>query len=415
MIYKSPIEAKAPDLAYTRTGAGTAWRKDGTLAQFAANVIRRTDAGVTIEGQRTNLFARWDPTAAQIAVGGRVINCSDAPAPALAPLAGRNWIALDNSNATACAWAACQSIPVSTLVTCSFFVETQDGSQPVWGTGVTTDIDFHLRTQNGANLDSGSASYVRRAGNIWEVRVTGTTPNTLQTTQFGLNREAILNKRPLKFSGFQLELGTLASTPIITTGAAATVGADNLALAKTIAAGEDFTFAGSAVFDGVGASDQYVFETNSGTNSNRLGLYRAPSGSTFAYLTANGVSAASPATFKPGARTLKWAVGRKGDTYSLALDGALIWSGTTPGMAPLTSLGIGRHQGAGRLGGILPKTLLFPYALTDAELVSMTQPTDTSFNHLPPGGVFYYPPGNKALPRGSQVVAPISSGRELIL
>lgn len=41
MIYKSPIEATAPDLTYTRTGAATAWRLDGTLAEFAPNVIRR--------------------------------------------------------------------------------------------------------------------------------------------------------------------------------------------------------------------------------------------------------------------------------------------------------------------------------------------------------------------------------------
>lgn len=46
--------AAVPGLTYTRTGAATAWRKDGTLVEFAPNVIRRTDAGVTIEGQRTN-------------------------------------------------------------------------------------------------------------------------------------------------------------------------------------------------------------------------------------------------------------------------------------------------------------------------------------------------------------------------
>src|SRR5690606_37479988 len=83
-----------PGLTYSRTGAATAWRKDGTLAEFAPNVMRRTDAGVTIEGQRTNLMLRWDPTAALVTSKA---NCTDVAAPVAAPLAGRNWVSLDNT------------------------------------------------------------------------------------------------------------------------------------------------------------------------------------------------------------------------------------------------------------------------------------------------------------------------------
>lgn len=153
-----------PGLTYTRTGSATAWRKDGTLAVFAPNVPRITDAGVTIEGQRTNLFARWDPTAAQVPLGGTAVNCTNAASPPNAPLAGRNWIALDNSTAIAVAWSACQSVPASTVVTFSMLVETSDGSQPVWGTADTSGVDFQVRTQNGADLLSPSAKYIRRSG-----------------------------------------------------------------------------------------------------------------------------------------------------------------------------------------------------------------------------------------------------------
>lgn len=368
-----------PGLTYTRTGAAKAWRKDGTLAVFAPNVPRITDAGVTIEGQRTNLFARWDPTAAQVSVGGTTVNCSDVAAPASAPLTGRNWIALDNSVSTAVAWAACQSIPTSTIVTCSLLVETLDGSQPVFGTADTSGVDFQVRTQNGADLFAPSAKYIRRSGNVWEVQVTGTTPASVATTQFGPRRSASHNKRPLKFSGFQLELGTRASTPIITTGASATVGADNLYLGGlgSVLAAPFSVVADVAEAPSIPGAATSLVAVSSGSTANRLTVYRHGfTGTLRATVRANSVSAevvGASTTTMTG--RIKIALSFDGATMRWATNGVAQPSAAMPASfsAPLNRLDpfsgvVGEH-----LSGVGRATILFPYALTDAELVELTQ------------------------------------------
>lgn len=213
-----------PGVTYSREGTATAFRADGTLAEFAPNVPRITDKGVLIEGQRTNLFARWDPTAAQIATKNK---CADATAPAVAPLAGRNWIALDNTAGVAYAYHPAV-VPPAQVVTASVLVETADGSQPVAGPAGVGDFSFVVSAVGG-QLSAATFSYVRKTGNVWLVSATGTT-GTTNLTAAGINRAPAQNQRPLKFSGFQLEEASTPSSPIITTGAAATRGADNLAL-----------------------------------------------------------------------------------------------------------------------------------------------------------------------------------------
>lgn len=157
-----------PGVTYSRTGGATAWRADGTLAEFAANVPRITDAGITIEGQRTNLFARWDPTAAQIGTKG---NCTDVAAPAVAPLAERNWITLDNTAATAFGYQA-PSLTASTVYTLSALVETPDGSQPIVGGSATGDFGFYVSGLAAAV----SPSYKKLIGNVWLASIQVTTP-----------------------------------------------------------------------------------------------------------------------------------------------------------------------------------------------------------------------------------------------
>lgn len=47
---------------FGRVGAGTAFRADGTLAEFASGAARVTDAGLLLEGAATNLFPQWRTT-----------------------------------------------------------------------------------------------------------------------------------------------------------------------------------------------------------------------------------------------------------------------------------------------------------------------------------------------------------------
>lgn len=187
------------------------------------------------------------------------------------------------------------------------------------------------------------------------------------------------NNRPLKFSGFQLELGTRASTPIITTGAAATVGADNLALGglTDVLAG---AFSVVVTADPVTPSDGHyptIVGVSSGTSANLIAVYRSPTNNRFtSQIFASGVSLSQanplPASY---AGPVKIAFAFDGTTLRCAVSGSL-HSQPLPAAftAPLSILhGFGGPTGNSQIKAVGRSISLFPYALTDAELVELTR------------------------------------------
>lgn len=362
-----------PGLTYTRTGAATAWRADGTLAEFAPNVPRITDLGVLIEGQRTSLAPRWDPNTAQVSLK---VGCSDVGAPTIAPLSSRNWLALDNSTTAAYAYQSI-TVPASTQFTAQCLVETPDGSRPVCDDGSSAATDFNLYA-GGAGLQGGVASYRRLVGNVWVISVTGLTlpaPNA----NFGPVRQATHSKRSLKFSGFQLEQASSASSPIITTGAAATRGADGLRLTGGVAAI-------------LAAPYSVVVEAEIPSLINYNTLLTLSSGTTHQYIllqaqsaqratlsiadTAKGFSQVAwrPVTATP---TRKMALASDGATIRWSVDGALGEPMAYPNggfSTPLTTVHPFTHAYNGQqLMSYGRRLVILPYALTDAELMEMTQ------------------------------------------
>jgi hypothetical protein len=207
--------------SYSRTGNSTALSTTGAISTFAADVAPITNRGMLVEATGQNLFTRWAPTVAQLSVQA---NASDVSAPANAPILGLNWLNIDNTSALAAGYAACSSIPASTAIVISMLVETPDGSQPVFGLGSVGTNDFSINMVSGNAVVSPTASYERLTGNVWRVVVACTSPAAGASTFAGPIRPTTMNKRALKFSGFDIKLGTTAQSPIPTTGAAATRG-----------------------------------------------------------------------------------------------------------------------------------------------------------------------------------------------
>lgn len=358
-----------PGLTYTRTGAATAWRGDGTLAEFAPNIPRITDAGIMIEGQRTNLFARWDPTAAQIATK---TNCTDVAAPAVAPLAGRNWIALDNSSADAYAYHDA-AVPAVSTVTMSVFVETEDGSQPVGG-GTSSAVDFSfIASANGASILYPVFTYRHVIGNVWLVTGRGTTVDAY-LTRAGIRRVVSNNTRPLKFSGFQLEQASTPSSPIITTGAAATRGADNLPLAH--APGQSWTIYTSAKSPDE-TKGKYVVSVSAWTGTpNAVIAWRSGDGSTFSVAARKDAAVVvQRATPYLGGEACRVAISYSPDRIAFAVNGSQVVE--MPLTAPLgiefDRILLGNIGIVSAIWGApISSTVLFPYAVTDAELMRLT-------------------------------------------
>ena len=429
MIYKQPKEATT-GLTYTRSGAATAWRADGTLAEFAPNVIRRTDAGVLIEGQRTNLYLRWDPTIEHITTKGG--NVSNAQPPANAPLTGRNWVELGagGSSGPTYMYPPCSAIASSSTVTFSCLCETPDGTPPVYGPGVTGS-DFDVGFDRGGALTGASFSTTRRSGNIWDCRLTGVTPASGTSVYAGVRRTSVIqNQRPLKFSGFQLEQAPDASSPIITTGAAATRGADDFyigGLQQLFASPYSFVVECEALpTNGV----RSLAAVNSGGTTNRVLIYRGTGVATFQLQVRAGGSTvlqqgSSP---MPGSERAKAALSFDGRYYRACVNGVMFGGGeptATFTVPPDRIHPFGSATSAEQSYAAGRRLVILPYSLTDEELVKLTSLNDTTFDHLNPGGVYYYDAGQTAMPRksqvvapislGNQVVVPISSGRELIL
>ena len=196
---------------YTRTGVATGLTTAGLITSFAANAAQQTDRGLALEPASTNIMPRFAPTVAQLSLG---LNASDTTAPASPPISGLNWIALNNTSSIAVAYQTL-TVTGSTAYSISVLVETPDGTQPVASsTSATGDFNF---VAGGVTDAAPTFGYTRLSGNVWRVTAAIVTPS-VPTTNDGIIRHSTQNTRALKFAGFQVVLGTVAGSPIVTTG-----------------------------------------------------------------------------------------------------------------------------------------------------------------------------------------------------
>ena len=212
-----------PGVTYSRTGAATAWRADGTLAEFAPNVPRITDRGVLIEGQRTNLLVN-----SALAGGATVTSWgsvgSDTASSVLSTIRARDFVASASRP-----WMA-QAVAVAAASTYCFsvLVESvsagQEASQLILYVALNdASITWPVCPAN----PSGGPYGIVQPGRLHFVMTTVSAGSPQFRMGLGVSGNATGAAR---LSLPQLEQASDASSPIITTGAAATVGADNLAL-----------------------------------------------------------------------------------------------------------------------------------------------------------------------------------------
>ena len=569
MIYKQPKEATT-GLTYTRSGAATAWRKDGTLAEFAPNVIRRTDRGVLIEGQATNLVRYSRQGSAE--PGGNVA----------VPVANSNHV----EDGRACMSG---TFPVTTdghINKCQVLfggvVRVQKDLIYSWAATIKLSRplvgDESVRVWFAGWNDLGHVTITASSQQNGWSRV-GATRTSIATGDYYLYVIPMTLLSPLTVycTDIQLEQTSYTSSPIITTGAAATRGADSLVVPVPALSGPSTLITSAESLPDGGS----LFRATSPDGFNNLSVSRQ--GGRVVLQIPGGQSTTAPAPGGP----VKVTVLRDGGVYRWAMNGVVMpplaldperlkggnqgfedgLTGWGPNIAAnpgvytdanrpaffsnyqgrsnvvAITLGMGRrytnsvklypidtarkyrfrgaiYAGAGssnhagiigylaydadnkRIGQAHPvmagdalppntgwhdrtssivtgegpnqftqfppgtkkiqlysdlnyygqkldvemaldgiwledvtetdlpmdrvhafpqlnsygrELLTFPYALTDEELVKLTSPTDTTFDHLSPGGVHYYDAGQTAMPRKSQVAVPISSGRELIL
>lgn len=363
--------ADMPNLTITRASTGYARNVDGTYTAFASGAARITDRGLMVEPSATNLCPRFAPTQAQL---GSNSNTSDTTAPASPPISGLNWLQIGAGGA-AFAYQAV-TLAANTTYTIASFVETPDGSSPVGGpNNASTDFTFIAA---GVLLTTGTYNYLRLSGNVWLVWHTFTTAASISSTNCGIFRYATQNTRTLKFAGFQIETGSRATSPIVTTGSSATRAADVIQMTGLSIGQEVTVVADIALTAGdstVLSAGRFVFDLDGGTTADRiyannvsgaLGFSTVVSSSSTASVEVAGTAAVDA--------TVKLAYRSKVNDFRMARGGTLSTADTS-GAVPsaLTRLTIGGiSTGANQLSGFIRRLVIIPAALTDAQLQALT-------------------------------------------
>lgn len=368
----TPLEGLTalPGWTYSRTGTGWARRLDGTYAAFAENVPRRTDMGLWSEPASSNLFPRFAPSQAQLGSNANVTTVAEPDAP---PISGLNWLALNNAGGAAYAY---QPVTLAAATTCTMqmWVETPDGSPPVVGANSGTG-DFCLLL--GGAIVTGAAGLEALSGKVWRVWATAVTGGA-PSVNSGVIRYAGQTTRALKFAGFQLETGALATSPMVSAGTAASRGGDLARMTDLVAMGEatlaaEFALSGGG--SGVLANTRRVVCLDDGTSANRVEISNLD-GAVGGRVMSGGVEQARCGVAGAAANGAVQgaALRSRTDDFRLARNGSLSdadVSGTAPGGLVRLTLGAG-GDGTGQLGGYLKRLVLRPVAKPDAALLSLS-------------------------------------------
>lgn len=360
-----------PGATYSRTGAATAFRADGTLAEFAPNVPRITDRGVLIEGQATNLvrYSRqgWAVPGGSVAV----------------PVANSNHV----EDGRACMSGTFPEIANGDINKC----------EVLFGGGVRLQTDliysWAATIKLSRPLVDGESVWVWFAGHqdIGRVTITassqqngwsriGATKTSAATGDNALYviPKTLLSPLTVYCTDIQLEQASYTSSPIITTGAAATRGADNLALQGMEATfAKPFTVVGEASVSNVGGAQGHIaVGAATATTANRATVYTLSSTQALLLVSASNVTVSNPSvTFAASARR-KFAMSFDGTVWRWAfngISGAAVPMGSNLFASPLSVAYPFTAGNVDRLGGVGASTTILPYAASDAQLQAMTQ------------------------------------------
>ena len=276
------------------------------------------------------------------------------------------------------------SVSASTIYSLSCYMKTADNAAPVLANGSGDSSGDFLFVVGGDARDASEIpvadySITLVSNNIYKVEYTFTTLSSVSFANTGIIKYSGNRNADLEITGFQLEAGSYPTSYIPTYGTAATRVADFLrktSIASVINSPEGTMFFNVAALADDG-SNRY-FSINDGTTSNYI-YFRYVSTSNqmlmrvaIGGVTINSLAYVSPDTTAFSKIAMKW----KGGDYAFWVNGVERATDTTAtafGAGVLTELVADFPTG---LGGAFPskmkQMLLFPSALTDTELATLT-------------------------------------------
>jgi len=371
-----------------------------TTAAVTVVLPRITDRGILVEESRTNLL-RWSQDFTISGAGNWQLAGSST-------VSGNVAIAPDGST-TADLWSrtttsasyftqALTKAASAVTYTYSIYVKKSVGNffamrvQGTYPARVDAVFDLSNGTIATAAVTTGSftgaaATITPSANGFFLVTVTGTSDTTtaLQAVGGFLSKNAQVDDTDsaANSAGYiwqaDLQVGAFATSPIITTGAAGTRGAD-VAYVGTLTPLSALTLASDIeVVTTTAAANQYIVSLSDQSVNNRITLFR-PSGTTdlTPRITIGGTA------YNPSGFLSATTVGQRRTAISVApsrgmpaANGTLSAGPATPPYTPLyTTLAIGVAEvlSGSLFNGYIRRIRVLPYAATDAQLQSLTAP-----------------------------------------
>lgn len=199
----------------TRTDIGFAANTNGKFTPFEANFPRRTDMGLLIEPDATNIAPHSEPYSDASIYGGSVAGCNRV---------NIDWLniftkAVQMSNTTGSSVYAYANIPYQIgIYRTTLYLRATDSSALNIGIGNQVGVDCAIDV--GTQVVSDLAQELVDAS-IGLYKVTFTTTVTVSGSYITGAIQHFNVGKTIQFSGLQIELGANATSPILTTGASA--------------------------------------------------------------------------------------------------------------------------------------------------------------------------------------------------
>lgn len=356
--------ADLPGWSFSRTGAGVAETAAGALVQFASGAPRVTDRGLLVEEARTNLLLN-----SAFAGGGTPTNWSASGT----PTAGASALLPSVSAITFAASASrvwivqAMSVAAETAYAVAVNVESVTGTivaSQVIGSGLGSGITWPACQ---ANPSGGAGGVVQPGRLVAIITPVGTSEQLRLGAGVNSNQTATV-----VLSLPQLELGSFPTSPIITTGAPGTRGADIPALtfansgpATLVVEAEGF----NNPIAGIAAS------VDDGTSNNRFQIGTATGGPVSYGATAGGVAEFFETSAVSGIPSFKAAFRVATNNAAVAINGSIVRTDTTFAVPVTTRLAIGMDRlNVAQFNSVIRRIRIIPGILPDAPFAALTAP-----------------------------------------
>jgi hypothetical protein len=360
-----------------------------TTAAVTVVLPRITNRGILVEEARTNLAtysqefdnAAWSKARATVTADTTVAPDGTTTADSLVEDTTSNShpvyrTVASLANATAYTW----SVFVAPLgrTSCNLAASNTAFGSP-------GNATFSLSGAGSVSASSGCTAVIQAvAGGFYRCSITLTTVSAgngdVYVQPFNGGTSYLGNGLPaLAIWGAQLELGAFATSPIITTGAAGTRGAEIPHIATssvlypfTLVA--DFTYEGAD--SSVSVNNRVAAAVTDGANDNRTQIYNLD-GVGGAVTQVGGITQAAPSVGSTAAVgvTQRIAYRAQADNFIVARNGTLSAADTSGSVPSVTSLvSIGKGATGSPLNGYVQRVRVFPFAAPNAQLQALTAP-----------------------------------------